>query len=99
MCYDLEIIEAQNDWVLEVLDENEVKRMPCFEQLNKYETGTLVIWQNFDKLDALATNFVTSFRNAVADAKKHVELVFHYYYDSVSIFSIMIGLKKGSIFN
>lgn len=86
MCYDLEIIEAQNDWVLEVLDENEVKRMPCFEQLNKYETGTLVIWQNFDKLDALATNFVTSFRNAVADAKKHVELVFHYYYDSVSIF-------------
>lgn len=86
MCYDLEIIEVQNDWVLEVLDENEVKRMPCFEQLNKYETGTLVIWQNFDKLDALATNFVTSFRNAVADAKKHVELVFHYYYDSVSIF-------------
>ena len=86
MCYDLDIIEKQNDWVLEVLTDDEIVKMPCYEQLRKYETGTIVIWQNFDKLDALATNFVTSFRNAVADAKKHVELVFHYYYDSINIY-------------
>ena len=72
MCYDLDVIEKQNDWVLEILNEEEIEKMPCYEQLKKYETGTLVIWQNFDKLDALATNFVTSFRNAVSDAKKHV---------------------------
>ena len=86
MCYDLDVIEKQNDWVLEILNEEEIEKMPCYEQLKKYETGTLVIWQNFDKLDALATNFVTSFRNAVSDAKKHVELVFHYYYDSINIY-------------
>lgn len=86
MCYDLDIIEENNDWVLDILSTDEILRKPCFEQLKKYETGTLVIWQNFDKLDALATNFVTSFRNAVAEAKKHVELVFHYYYDIVSIY-------------
>ena len=86
MCYDLDVIEKQNDWVLEILNEEEIEKVPCYEQLKKYETGTLVIWQNFDKLDALATNFVTSFRNAVSDAKKHVELVFHYYYDSINIY-------------
>lgn len=86
MCYDLDVIEKQNDWVLEILSNEEISKMPCYEQLKKYESGTLVIWQNFDKLDALATNFVTSFRNAVSDAKKHVELVFHYYYDSISIY-------------
>lgn len=86
MCYDLDVIEKENDWVLEVLNEEEFEKMPCYELLKKYETGTLVIWQNFDKLDALATNFVTSFRNAVSDAKKHVELVFHYYYDSINIY-------------
>ncbi|MBQ2909886.1 MAG: ATP-binding protein [Bacilli bacterium] len=86
MCYDLDDIEEQNDWRLEVLTEEEFVKMPCYDQLTKYETGTLVIWQEFDKLDALATNFVTSFRNAVADAKRHVELVFHYYYDSVNIY-------------
>lgn len=86
MRYDLDTIEKQNDWVLEVLNNEEIVKMTCYEQLKKYETGTLVIWQNFDKIDALATNFVTSFRNAVSDAKKHVELVFHYYYDSVNIY-------------
>lgn len=86
MCYDLDVIEKQNDWVLEILGDDEIAKLPCYEQLKKYETGTLVIWQNFDKLDALATNFVTSFRNAVSDAKKHVELVFHYYYDSINIY-------------
>lgn len=86
MCYDLDVIEKQNDWVLEILNEEETEKMPCYEQLKKYETGTLIIWQNFDKLDALATNFVTSFRNAVSEAKKHVELVFHYYYDSINIY-------------
>lgn len=86
MCYDLDVIEKQNDWVLEILNEEEIEKVPCYEQLKKYETGTLVIWQNFDKLDVLATNFVTSFRNAVSDAKKHVELVFHYYYDSINIY-------------
>lgn len=86
MCYDLDVIEKQTDWVLEILGDDEIAKLPCYEQLKKYETGTLVIWQNFDKLDALATNFVTSFRNAVSDAKKHVELVFHYYYDSINIY-------------
>lgn len=86
MCYDLDVIEKENDWVLEILDSDEYIKKPCFEQLSKYETGTLVIWENFDKLDALATNFVTSFRNTVSDAKKHVELVFHYYYDSINIY-------------
>lgn len=86
MSYDLDEIERQNDWILEILTEEEISKVPSIEQLKKYETGTLVIWQNFDKLSALTTNFVTSFRNAVADAKKHVELVFHYYYDSVNIY-------------
>ncbi len=85
MRYDLDEIEEKNDWILEILSKEEIQHMPYFEQLNKYETGTLVIWQNFDKLDALSTNFITSFRNAVADAKKHVELVFHYYYDTINI--------------
>lgn len=86
MCYDLDVIEAENDWKLEILDNEQIIASPYIESLKKYETGTLVIWQNFDKIDASATNFVTSFRNAVSEAKKHVELVFHYYYDKINIF-------------
>ena len=76
MSYDLDEIEEQNDWVLEILTDEEIFFMPCVDQLRKYETGTLVIWQEFDKLDALATNFVTSFRNAVSDAKNMLNSFF-----------------------
>lgn len=86
MSYDLDAIEEQNDWVLEILTDEEISSLPCIEQLHRYETGTLVIWQLFDKLDASATNFVPSFRNVISDAKKHVELVFHYYYNDVKIY-------------
>lgn len=86
MRYDLDEIEKHNDWILEILDEEEIIKMPSVNQLQKYETGTLVVWQDFDKLAALATNFITSFRNAVEEAKKHVELVFHYYYDDIDIY-------------
>lgn len=86
MAYDLDVIEKVNRWELEELSLNEIKDEPCFEELLKYDTGTLVIWKNFDKLEINAKNFEDSFRNIVSEAKKHVELVFHRFYNKVNIF-------------
>ena len=41
------------------------------------EKTTLVIWTKFDKIEGNAHRFEDSFRDAVAESKKHVELVFH----------------------
>jgi len=86
MAYDLDVIEKVNRWELEELSLNEIKDEPCFEELLKYDSGTLVIWKNFDKLEINAKNFEDSFRNIVSEAKKHVELVFHRFYNKVNIF-------------
>ncbi len=86
MFYDLDIIEEKNEWLMGVLSDEELKEVPHFENLLEYETGVLVVWQEFDKLDSLSSNFVKSFREAVASAKKHVELVFHNFYNTVNIF-------------
>lgn len=86
MSYDLDIIERNNKWELIELSMDEIKSEQCFNELLKYETGTLVVWKNFDKLEINAKNFEGSFRNIVADAKKHVELVFHRFYNKVNIY-------------
>lgn len=86
MSFDLDVIEDTNKLMLKVLSNEEIHELPHIDDLNSYETGTIVIWTKFDKIEGLAKNFEDSFRNLVADSKKHVELVFHRFYDEIEIY-------------
>ena len=86
MSFDLDVIEASNKLLLKQLSNEEIELLPEIDRLKAYETGTLVIWTKFDKIEGLAKNFEDSFRAVVADSKKHVELVFHRFYNKISIY-------------
>lgn len=87
MSYDIDQIEETNSWDLLILSPEEIKEYPYVEELEKLDSGTIVIWNKFDKLESESgTNFESAFRSIVAEMKKHIEYVFHNYYDSVSIF-------------
>lgn len=86
MSFDLDVIEDCNKLMLKVLDEYDVGRLPYIDLLKTYENGTLVVWNKFDKIESSAKSFEDSFRNAVAEAKKHVEFVFHRFYDGIEIY-------------
>lgn len=86
MSFDLDVIEASNKLLLKQLSNEEIELLPEINRLKAYETGTLVIWTKFDKIEGLAKNFEDSFRAVVADSKKHVELVFHRFYNKISIY-------------
>lgn len=86
MSFDLDVIEKENKLMLKKLSEDEIKCLPHIEGLNPYDTGTLVIWTKFDKIEGGTKNFEDSFRAVVAEAKKHVELVFHRFYQNVNIY-------------
>lgn len=94
MSYDLKLIEEKNDWVLKVLSNEEICDLPRIEFLDKYETGTIVIWEKFDKIEGLSKRFEDSFRTCVDEAKKHVELVFHRFYNKVSIYLNEVRIEK-----
>lgn len=85
MAFDLDAIEDYR-LMLKVLDKEEIADLPCIELLYSYKTGTLVVWNKFDKIETVTKNFEDSFRSLVAEAKKHVELVFHRFYDDVEIY-------------
>lgn len=86
MSFNLDIIEHENKLLLVQLAEDEINGLPHIDKLKKYETGTLVVWTNFDKIEGTAKNFEDSFRTAVADSKKHVEFVFHRFYNQIEIY-------------
>ena len=86
MSFDLDVIEKENKLLLKQLSKEEIENLPNIGLLDSYETGTLVIWTKFDKIECGAARFEDSFRDVVAESKKHVELVFHRFYDSISIY-------------
>lgn len=94
MSYDLDIIDEKNDWILNVLEMGEILNIPRFSILEEYESGTLVLWENFDKIEQFAKRFEDSFRVCVDEAKKHVELVFHRFYEQLTIYFNEVRIEK-----
>jgi hypothetical protein len=87
MFYDLDEIEETNSWDLRILHDSEINSLPCVDKLNELESGTIIIWTNFDKLESESgQNFESTFRSTVAEMKKHIEYVFHRFYDNVLIY-------------
>jgi len=75
--WDLDLVGEEDDWIISILDENEIDQLPYAEQLP--ETGTAVIWR---KLDRLFEDQFGPRRDEIVNEKldlveKHLALVFH----------------------
>ncbi len=77
MTFDLDIVEEKNQWLIGKLNDEDIAFLPIVSKLDNYDTGTLVIWKKFDKIEGHAKNFNDTFRSLIAESKKHIEFVFH----------------------
>ena len=75
--WDLDIVDEKNDWLLGILDENEIAEVPYQELLGP--DGTVVVWRSLDRLFESETG---NTRDEIVAAKlalveRHLALVFH----------------------
>lgn len=84
MRYDLKKIETTNEWKLDILDDDEIKFLPEIEKLIEAKSGTIVIWEQFDKIEESSKSFKDSFIATIGLAKQHIEFVFHRFYDKIN---------------
>ena len=88
--WDLDFIIEQQGWSLKVYDYDEIvnqynKAIPgILDQLNSYESGTIVIWEDFDKMLEGATEPDTLFDEKISIARSHLELIYHNFLDKTS---------------
>ena len=90
--WDLDHVARVGAWSLLVLDATELAALPCMEQLRSIQNGTLVIWQNLDRLIAGENSFQDSLGRKMDKVRAHLELVYHRYLSGES------GLRKLAIF-
>lgn len=84
-CWDLDYIIEKKDWSLICYTDAEVRNMPFADQIAEYDSGTIVIWQEFDRIIDGAANPQKVFHKKIERARSHVSLVFHRFMDSENI--------------
>ena len=87
-CWDLNHVKKYNEWEYLLLPESE-----CLKILEKtpainYSSGTVVFWQDFDRLHDSARDERQEFNKLLSDSQSHLELVFHRFLSGET------GLKK-----
>lgn len=90
--WDIDHIVKSREWSLLLLSTEEISKIPCVEDLKKQKNGTLVIWQNLDKIKAGETDFQKSFGIKINDVREHLSLVFHRFISGEE------GLKRVNIY-
>ena len=75
--WDLDVVQDSGRWLVVIPDDREVDALPLFNQLKKLGSGTLVVWQDLDRLTAGATNLVSEMTAKLAGLLDHLALVFH----------------------
>ena len=77
--WDLNLISEKNDWLISVLDEEEIRKLPFIDKLGR--NGTLVIWRDLDRLleDAVGPKQHEVINEKLDALGKHLSLVFHRY--------------------
>lgn len=75
--WDLDLIDKEDDWILSILDDEDINALPYIEQLGP--DGTIVIWRHLDRLFEDETS---QKRDEIVNEKldvleKHLSLVFH----------------------
>ena len=78
--WDIDHVIATGDWSLLVLEsEEEINQIPRIDKLKELESGTLVVWQNLDRLKVGEPDVDRSMGKKMDDVRVHLSLIFHRY--------------------
>lgn len=75
--WDLDYINEVGDWALKRYAKDEISELRFAAELDKFESGTIVLWENFDRMLGGAANQRKVFDEKMSIAQRHVALVFH----------------------
>jgi hypothetical protein len=77
--WELDLVEATNEWSLKLFEADEVLHLPRVEELVARGHGTIVIWRDFDRATAGEHDEPAALARLVDESRPHLSLVFHRY--------------------
>lgn len=77
--WDIDHVSETGTWSLIILDTEDLKAVPHYNDLLAYDTGTLVVWQKLDRLSIGEINFEQALGRKLDGVREHLSLVYHRY--------------------
>lgn len=78
-CWDLDVVQTENRWVVVVPSAGERKKLPLYDELMVLDSGTLVVWQSLDRLMSGSSRPSDEMTARMANLHGHLSFVFHRY--------------------
>lgn len=80
--WDLNIIEEKRDWYIKELSQREIEtlrvsNLPIIVWLSTYQSGTIVLWENFDLIERSAGSVYSVLKNKQTSVADYLSLIFH----------------------
>jgi hypothetical protein len=77
--WDIDYVCTTGEWSLIDLDDKEMDSVPNIDDLKALKSGTLVVWQNLDRMQAGTIDFTQSMGKQIDAVRDHLSLVYHRY--------------------
>lgn len=77
--WDIDHVSDVGDWSLLILEPNEINEVPGVEYLEDQKSGTLVVWQNLDRMKVGEAKFEHTLGSKIDSVRSHLSLVYHRY--------------------
>jgi hypothetical protein len=75
--WDLDFIKETGSWSLQIVEGEELETLPMFSELDKLSSGTLVVWQNLDRVFVGEFDDERALTDKMEEVRQHLSLVFH----------------------
>lgn len=77
--WDIDHVTNSGTWSLLILENDDCAQIPHMADLLKYSSGTLIVWQNLDRLKIGEIKFEESLGRKIDAVREHLALVYHRY--------------------
>ena len=78
--WDIDFVRETGKWsLINLTNEEDISLIPDIEGLKNANSGTLVVWQNLDRMEAGTIDFSKSMGKRIDMVREHLALVYHRY--------------------
>lgn len=75
--WDLDFIIERGDWILQELETEDIELVLNKTEVSLTNSGTIVLWENFDRINHTASDFDEYLKELLFSALEHFSLIYH----------------------
>ena len=92
--WDHDVVEEKKDWIMLERSAEEIQSFKFIDYLNEKESGTIVIWEDFDIIKESSGNVYAELMEHQSETSDYLSLIFHRYLNKAGANRLTIRINE-----